>query len=302
MAAEKKYEGIIPAFYACYDDKGAVSAERSSRLAEYYHSIGIRGLYVTGSSGECVFQSAEERKRTLEAVMEAVGGRMTIIAHVAAPATKDSIALAQHAERLGVDAIAMVPGFFYGLNVDMVRKYWCDVLDATDSVPMFIYNIPPLTNGFNTPTSLFEEMLATGRVAGVKNSSGSVQDILRYRMAGGPDIAILSGADEQYLAGRMMGASGGIGGTYGFMPELFLRLEELITEGRISEAKRLQQQITGIIYDTVATGSLYAAAKEFLRRRGINCGSVRPPFLPIREDQQPQIDWIDQKIHAIMES
>jgi len=300
MAVQKKFTGVFPAFYACYDEKGNISRERASRLAEFYASIGIQGLYVTGSSGECVFHTVEERKATLEAVMEAVGGKITIIAHIAAPATRDSIELAQHAEKLGVDAIAMVPGFYYGLNVDVVRKYWCDVLDATDNVPMFIYNIPGTTNGFNLPTNLFEEMLATGRIAGVKNSSGSVQDILRFRMAGGVDVAIFNGPDEQYVAGRMMGASGGIGGTYGYMPELFLKLDALINEGNMQKAAALQQEITGLIYDTLKTGSLYAAAKAILKLRGLECGGVRAPFLSLRENDDVMIHNIYEKIQGIV--
>lgn len=289
MAVQEKYRGVFPAFYACYDDEGNISRERASKLAEFYHSVGVRGLYVTGSSGECVFHTVEERKATLEAVMEAVGGKMTVIAHIAAPATRDSIELARHAEALGTDAIAMVPGFYYGLNEKGVQKYWCDVLDATDAVPMFIYNIPGTTNGFNLPTALFEKMLATGRVAGVKNSSALVQDILRFRMAGGEDVAIFNGPDEQYLAGRMMGASGGIGGTYGYMPELFLRLEELIVLGRIDEATALQQSITALIYETFRASSLYAAAKGVLALRGLECGGVRAPFLNLTDADEPII-------------
>lgn len=300
MAVEKKFTGIFPAFYACYDEDGNISRERASRLAEFYYSIGIPGLYVTGSSGECVFHTVEERKATLEAVMETVGGKMTVIAHIAAPATRDSIELAQHAEKLGVDAIAMVPGFYYGLSVDVVRKYWCDVLDATDNVPMFIYNIPGTTNGFNLPTNLFEEMISTGRVAGVKNSSGAVQDILRFRMAGGEDVAIFNGPDEQYLAGRMMGASGGIGGTYGYMPELFLKLEELIRANNMEKAVSLQQEITGLIHLTLETGSLYAAAKAILKLRGLECGSVRAPFLPVRKSDDVLIQKLYEKIQSVM--
>ncbi len=283
MAVPKKFTGVFPAFYACYDDQGEVSKERTARLAEYYLQLGIPGLYVTGSSGECVFHTVEERKATLEAVMEAVGGKMTIIAHIAAPSTRDSIALARHAEKLGVDAIAMVPGFYYGLTVPVVKKYWCDVLDATEQVPMFIYNIPGTTNGFNLPTDLFKEMLATGRVAGVKNSSNLVQDILRFRQAGGEDVAIFNGPDEQYLAGRMMGASGGIGGTYGYSPELLLKLENLIRNGEIEKAAALQQELTALIYQLIGTGSLYGCAKEILRLRGIEIGDVRAPFLSLDE-------------------
>lgn len=281
MAVPAKFTGVFPAFYACYDDNGEISRERTARLAEFYLELGIPGLYVAGSSGECVFHTVEERKATLEAVMETVGGRMTIIAHIAAPSTRDSIELARHAEGLGVDAIAMVPGFYYGLSVPVVRKYWMDVLEATEKVPMFIYNIPGATNGFNLPTDLFKEMLATGRVAGVKNSSDSVQDILRFRQAGGDDVAIFNGPDEQYLAGRMMGASGGIGGTYGYSPELYLKLEKLIQANEIAKASALQHEITRLIYQMLGTGSLYAGAKEVLRLRGIEIGDVRAPFLSL---------------------
>ena len=283
MAVPAKFTGVFPAFYACYDDNGEISRERTARLAEFYLGLGIPGLYVTGSSGECVFHTVEERKATLEAVMETVGGKMTIIAHIAAPSTRDSIELARHAESLGVDAIAMVPGFYYGLSVPVVRKYWMDVLEATEKVPMFIYNIPGTTNGFNLPTDLFKEMLATGRVAGVKNSSDSVQDILRFRLNGGEDVAIFNGPDEQYLAGRMMGASGGIGGTYGYTPELYLKLEKLIQANEIAKASALQHEITRLIYQMLSTGSLYAGAKEVLRLRGIEIGDVRAPFLPLNE-------------------
>ena len=294
MAVPEKFTGVFPAFYACYDDNGEISRDRAAKLADFYHSIGITGLYVTGSSGECVFHTVQERKATLEAVMEAVGGKMTVIAHIAAPATRDSIELARHAEKLGVDAIAMVPGFYYGLKVPVVRKYWGDVLAATDAVPMFIYNIPGTTNGFNLPVDLLTDMLATGRVAGVKNSSGAVQDILRFRLAGGEDLAIFNGPDEQYLAGRMMGASGGIGGTYGYMPELFLKLEALIRAKNMDKAAALQAEISALIYETVKTGSLYASAKEVLRLRGLEIGDVRAPFLSLDEGGKA----IVQKVYA----
>ena len=300
MAVSEKFRGVFPAFYACYDEEGNVSRERTKALANFYASIGIPGLYVTGSSGECVFQTVEERKATLEAVMEAVGDKMTIIAHIAAPATRDSIELAQHAESLGVDALAMVPGFYYGLNVKTVKKYWCDVLEATKEVPMIIYNIPGTTNGFNLPTPLFEEMLATGRIAGVKNSSELVQDIMRFRMAGGEDVAIFNGPDEQYLAGRLMGASGGIGGTYGYMPELFMKLEELIQAGDFDKAAALQQEITGLIYFTFKASSLYAAAKGILKMRGVDVGSVRAPFLPLTENDDAVMQELYDKIMDTM--
>ena len=79
----KKYLGVIPAFYACYDDAGNISPERTRALARYLLGKGVKGLYVGGSSGECIYQSVQERKVILENVMAEVGGKLTVIAHVA---------------------------------------------------------------------------------------------------------------------------------------------------------------------------------------------------------------------------
>lgn len=65
-----KYRGIIPAFYACYDRAGEVSVDGVRALTRYFVDQGVKGVYVGGSSGECIYQSVEDRKKTLEAVMD----------------------------------------------------------------------------------------------------------------------------------------------------------------------------------------------------------------------------------------
>ena len=102
----EKYQGIIPAFYACYDAEGKVSPEGVRALTRWFVEKGVKGLYVGGSSGECIYQSKEERKVVLENVMAEAKGKLTVIAHVACNNTADSQELAAHAESLGVDAIA----------------------------------------------------------------------------------------------------------------------------------------------------------------------------------------------------
>ena len=71
--------------------------------------------------------------------------------------------------------------------------------------------------------NLFNRMLENERVAGVKCSSDPAQDILRFKHAGGKDFIVFNGPDEQFVAGRLLGADAGIGGTYGAMPELYLK-------------------------------------------------------------------------------
>ena len=92
-----KYKGVIPAFYACYDEKGEISPAGVQRLAQYFIDKGVKGVYVNGSSGECIYQSVEDKKIVLENVMKVAKGKLTVIAHVACNNTKDSMELARHA-------------------------------------------------------------------------------------------------------------------------------------------------------------------------------------------------------------
>ena len=96
--------------------------------------------------------------------------------------------------------------------------------------------------------NLFNRMLENERVAGVKCSSDPAQDVLRFKLAGGRDFIVFNGPDEQFVAGRIMGADAGIGGTYGAMPELYIKMDELIRRGEWDKAAKVQAIVTPLIY------------------------------------------------------
>ena len=284
MSDLKKYEGVIPAFYACYDEQGEVSPERTRALVQYFIDKGVQGLYVNGSSGECIYQSVEDRKLILEEVMAVAKGKLTIIAHVACNNTKDSMELARHAESLGVDAIATIPPIYFRLPEYSVAKYWNDISSAAPNTDYVIYNIPQLAGVALTP-SLYTEMLKNPRVIGVKNSSMPVQDIQTFVSLGGEDHIVFNGPDEQFISGRVIGAKAGIGGTYAVMPDLFLKLNQLIIDKDLDRAKELQHAINSVIYKMVSgRANLYAVMKEILRlNEDLDIGSVRAPLEPLSE-------------------
>ena len=101
----KKYQGVIPAFYACYDADGSISTEGVKALTRHLIQKGVKGVYVGGSSGECIYQHVDERKAVLEAVMSEAKGKITVIAHVGCNNTADSVELAKHAVSEGTKAV-----------------------------------------------------------------------------------------------------------------------------------------------------------------------------------------------------
>ena len=291
MSHLKKYHGIIPAFYACYDANGEISPQAVRDLTQYFIDKGVQGLYVNGSSGECIYQSVEDRKIVLENVMAVAKGKLTIIAHVACNSSKESQILAAHAESLGVDAIAAIPSIYFRLPEYAIADYWNEISAAAPNTDFVIYNIPQLAGVALTP-SLYREMLKNERVVGVKNSSMPVQDIQTFASIAGPEKLVFNGPDEQFLAGRLMGAAGGIGGTYGAMPELYLRLNQLIENKELEQAKELQYAINDIIAKLCSChGHMYAVIKAVLKiNEGLELGGVRSPLSNLIESDQPAVE------------
>ena len=291
-----KYQGIIPAFYACYDAEGKISPQAVRELTRWFVEQGVKGLYVGGSSGECIYQSKEERKVVLENVMAEAKGKLTVIAHVACNNTADSQELAAHAESLGVDAIAAIPPIYFHLPPYAIAKYWNDISDAAPNTDFIIYNIPQLAGvALNVP--LLKEMLKNPRCIGVKNSSMPTQDIQMWRDEG---AIVFNGPDEQLISGLAMGAVGGIGGTYGAMPELYVKLYECVKSGDLATALEIQNDCCRIIYKLCSgRGNMYGMIKEALRRMGCpDCGSVRAPLAELVESDSPIVDQCVAMIQA----
>ena len=287
-----KYRGIIPAFYACYAPDGSISTERVKALTRHLIAKGVKGVYVGGSSGECIYQHPDERKAVLEAVMSEAKGKITVIAHVACNNTADSVELAAHAEKCGVDAIASIPPIYFHLPNDAIAAYWNAMSAAAPNTEFVIYNIPQLA-GTALTMPLLQTMLKNPNVIAVKNSSMPTQDIQLFKDAGiqarGKDgFAVFNGPDEQFVSGRVMGADGGIGGTYAVMPELFIRMNELIEKGDIPTARAIQYKTDRIIYKMCeAKGNLYAVMKEILRRMyGLELGGVRAPLANLAPEDE----------------
>ena len=167
MSDLKKYHGVIPAFYACYDEEGNISPERVRGLTRHLIGKGVNGLYVGGSSGECIYQGVEERKV--------------------------------------VHAIASIPPIYFHLPEYGIAQYWNDISAAAPNTDFVIYNIPQLA-GVALTTSLLREMKKNPRVIGVKNSSMPTQDIQMWHdedllVFNGPDEQFISGLAMGACAG-----------------------------------------------------------------------------------------------------
>lgn len=280
----EKFYGVTAAFYSFYDDNGNISVERTKNAARWLVKKGIDGLYLTGSSGEGMLQSVEERQLIYKTVMEEVGGEVSVIAHVAANNTADSVKLAKYAADCGVDGISAVPGIYYNLPDKCVEEYWDAMIQAAKK-PFFIYNIPKNTG--NVSLSLFDRMIHKDYVAGIKTTSVDPTMLLSLREISDNKAVIFYGEDGQLLAGLCMGATGGIGGTYAAMPELYVKLYQAFKKGDLKEALLWQERARkAFMHGRVSWTSGIAGMKAIMEARGVPIGGVRSPFLKVDKNEK----------------
>ncbi len=271
----KEFKGIFTALLTPFDKNGKINENALADLIERNIKMGVNGFYACGSTAEVFLLSHEERVSLMKAVSDICKGRVTLIAHVGAVSSKEAADLAALAEKFGYDAVSAVSPFYYKFTFDEICGYYNDIADAT-SLKTIVYNIPALsgvTLGVEQLSRLFED----DRFLGVKHTSNDFFTLETVK-SHFPDKLVYNGYDEMFLSGLAAGADGGIGSTYNFMADKFVKIRELFLAGKADEARKLQHGANEIIRALIKVG-VNAGEKAVLNLIGIDFGGVRKPFI-----------------------
>lgn len=255
-------------------------------LIEFSLSHKVDGLYLCGSTGEGVLLSEEERRLVVETAVKHVRGRVPIIVHVGAASTPVAERLSRHAREAGADAVSAVPPFYFSVGRKGIEEHYRRISRAAE-LPLYLYNIPGATH-VDLGADLIKALLDEGVAQGLKYTS---HNQLRFREiieVCGPRLNVFSGPDEMLLPFLVMGAQGGIGTTYNFMPSLYVGLYAAWQAGDIERARQLQFQADRIILLILRYG-VVSATKVAMRLLGVECGGPRAPLVPLTEEQQERL-------------
>ncbi len=268
--------GILPALITPMDDAGLViNHDTLRRLVEFHIERGVSGFFVCGGSGEGLLLTPIERQAVLETVVAAVGGRVSVIAHIGALDTATSQQLAEHAAGLGVAAVAAVPPVYFRVDEDALYDHYRLIAAAAAGTPVYLYNIPSAT-GVEITARTMAKLIEIPAIRGIKYSSYNLYDMHNIVELASGAINVLSGFDEVCLAALCMGAHGAIGSTYNVMPATFAALYRAVAAGDLAEAQRLQFRANRVITALLAV-PLVAALKAVLSSWGYDCGAPRRP-------------------------
>lgn len=274
---------ILPAVFTPMFDDGSIHCARIDLLYERCLQSGFNGIFVNGTTGECMSLSVGERKELVEAWVgcrKKKGNKsFRIFVHVGSSNLYEAAQMAEHAQAQGADAIAMVPTFYFRpktLNdlIDQCRY----VASAAPAIPFYYYNIPSLT-GVNFPLLSFVEQAAKEipTFAGLKNSFNDLADYQNCLHFSKGDHSMYWGTDEVFMMVYAAGNRHYVGSTYNYMGEIYFRMLDAYHAGNFEKLTTLQAEAT-TIYRILNENNSLVAGKAIMRHIGIDCGPVRRPL------------------------
>lgn len=260
---------VIPMVIPFYDD-GEVDVSMLRTLSRFYVEAGVQGLFVLGSAGQGPAMRTDQRKASLEIIQQEVSGRVPVIAHVGAADAFTTRDLAQHAAGTGVQAIGIVPPYYYSdFSEYELQRHYVESASGAPDLPVMIYDNPHYSGIAMPPAVVARLQKELPAVAGVKMASAGLDAAFTY-MRLMPGFKVYAGVVEYLATGAPYGLAGVINPPTSFFPELCVEVWQAAVAGRYEEAIELQKQLNAVrgVVSRYLGAAGRGAFREVMRLRG----------------------------------
>jgi 4-hydroxy-2-oxoglutarate aldolase len=285
--------GIFPPIPTPFAD-GKVAYDQLADNIARWNKTGLKGYVAFGSNGEYVYLSEEEKLEVVKTVVQSAAPAMKVIAGTGCESTRQTIQLTNACARLGAHAALVVTPFYYGarMNEAALWRHFTTVADQTD-IPILIYNVTKFTN-INVGVGLVARLSRHPNIIGIKDSNGNVSSLGEMVAAVDQDFSVLVGTAGALFGALTLGAVGGVLALANVAPEACVRIQQLVQQGDIEEAGRLQIRMLPVNTAVTATYGV-PGLKAALDMLGFFGGDPRPPLLPASESERGEIREILKK-------
>jgi 4-hydroxy-tetrahydrodipicolinate synthase len=270
-----KPRGILPALVTPFTKGGKeVDEGQLRKLVNSCIEQGVSGVVPCGTTGEFVNLSVDEKRRVIDVVVDEVGGRVAVVAGTGASGTDEAFEMTRYAKDAGVDAALVVTPFYLKPTDRGIYEHFYTIATEVD-LPLILYNIPQCT-GVWLSWQMVEDLADVPNIVGLKDSSGELKYMLAVLEKVRDKINVMCGYDEVVLSALAAGASGAILASANVIPDVWVKLCDLVRKGKLEKAREVQfevQKLARIIARSGAVGT-----KEALNMMGLRVGPVRRPL------------------------
>lgn len=271
------FKGAIVAIVTPFK-KGKVDEEGLRQLIEFQIGNGTHGIVPCGTTGESATLSHEEHKRVVEIAIEAVKGRVPVIAGAGSNSTQETIELTRHAKEAGADGALLITPYYNKPTQEGLYQHFKKVAEEIP-IPIVLYNVPGRTSVNLLPETV-ARLTEIPNVVGIKEATGSLQQVAEVIRLCGDKITVLSGDDFTVLPILAVGGKGIISVVSNVAPSDMANLCNAFEAGRYEEAKRLFYKLLplckAMFYETNPI-----PVKTALGMMGKISGELRLPLAPM---------------------
>lgn len=248
MDTKTELEGILIPMPTAFKEDGSVDESGVDALVDFYLAAGVQGFFALGTHGQGMVLEIDERKKVAERIVRRVRGRAPIVLHVGTANTYSSVDLARHAAALGVDAVGVVPPYYYPHNDYEVYAHYKAIAQSVPGTPLFIYDNTETTHVHITPPKVLkiQEAIAPSTLAGIKVSFLPFDALVGYVFKLPASIGIFPGSILSLYSGYSLGVRGAIHPPTTPFPEICVKMFRALKEGRQEDARKTHDQLAAV--------------------------------------------------------
>ncbi|HLF78728.1 MAG TPA: 4-hydroxy-tetrahydrodipicolinate synthase [Dehalococcoidia bacterium] len=278
---------LITAMVTPFDKAGEVDYKQAQRLARGLLDSGSDGVIVSATTGEAPTLSHDEKLGLFRAIKEAVGSDGHVLAGTSMYNTRESVELSSEAERAGVDGLLLVVPYYNRPTQEGIFRHF-EAIAAAVNIPSILYNIPGRTGRNMEP----ETVVRTARIpniVGIKEASGSLENMARIVEEAGPDFHVWSGDDSVTLPLLSVGGYGVVCTCSNIIGRQMRGIIEAYLAGRVAEAAASHRRLLPLMNALMQVGPNPIPIKHAMNKVGFDVGGVRLPLYDLNEAESARL-------------
>lgn len=280
---------VLTAMVTPFNEQGEVDYKAAADLARKLVENGSDGLVVVGTTGESPTLTDQEKLRMFETVVDAVGGKATVIAGTGSNNTKHSVELTREAEKTGVDGIMAVAPYYNKPPQEGLYRHFRAIAEAT-SLPVMVYNVPGRTAVNITPATM-ARLAEIKNIVALKEAAGNLEQAAELARVLPKNFALYSGDDSMTLPILAVGGVGVVSVASHLAGRKIAQMVESYLQGEVEKAAEINKELLPLFKVLFLTTNPIMV-KAALNLLGINVGPTRLPLVPATEAELEKLKTV----------
>lgn len=280
------WKGVFPALTTQFTKNDELDLPLFEKNINAQINAGVQGIVLGGTLGEASTLTTSEKEILIRFAIEKINGKVPVILNIAESSTKDALQQTANAVNWGADGLMLLPPMRYKSDHRETVTYFKTVAGATE-LPIMIYN-NPVDYKIEVTLEMFEELQSYQNISAVKESTRDVTNVTRMKNRFGSRFSILCGVDTIAMEELLLGADGWVAGLVCAFPEETVRIYELVTTGKIEEARKIYRWFMPLLELDIHP-KLVQYIKLAAARVGLGSEYVRAPRLVLEGIERENI-------------